>query len=485
MNKFSKYLISLLCTLCLFTACKKDEEGKNVKSDSVRISAFALKSDSTLLENLDKVFFTIDLEKGLIYNADSLPRGTDVSALKFTITTENASEVNITTIDTTYNYLKEDNRANNMSFPANIEVVSQSGSYKKQYQLKVNVHTLNPDQLYWGGVQYSKLPGEGNLSAQHTIKYQELVYCFMTRDEKQLLAIAPHPADEWQITELALSFTPNWQSLRASNEMICLLDTDNYLYTSTDGINWDSTGKSYAAIVGCIGTEVLTLTLDGENYYHDKYPQPQGFTPQLISPKFPVEGFSDMVTYNSAWLTSPQGMIVGGRTADGNLTGALWGYDGNSWALLNNQISGREGAAFFTFVTFFTEADWVTTELPTWFVMGGLNDRSSLRDIWVSNNYGITWQKAESSLVLPGYINSRGYASVVICDEIANTVYDSWHSVDMPPIPQGYRQLATYSSTSTYTIPYIYMFGGSYSIGSIYDQVWRGTINRLRFEPIP
>ena len=485
MVKFIKYSTLLLLSLVMFTACQKDEKGKNIVSNSVRISAFSLKADSTVLDNLDKVFFTIDLENGLIYNADSLPKGTIITELKFNITTDSASQVNITTIDTTYNYLKNKNIANNLFNPAKIEVVSQSGDYKKNYQLKVNVHKLDPDQLYWGGVQYASLPGNGTLKAQHTVKYQELIYCFMTRDDKHMLAIATHPAEEWQITELALNFTPNWQSLRASDDVIGVLDSDNILYTTTDGVNWTSTGNRYVAIIGCIGNEILTLTQDGNNYYHDKYPQPEGYTPQPISAKFPIEGFSDMVLYNSPWLTHPQGMIVGGRTADGNLTGALWGYDGNTWALLNNQLPEREGASFFTFVTFFTDDNWVTSELPTWFVLGGLNEQSALRDIWVSNNYGITWQKSENTLMIPGYINSRGYASVVVCDEPVNTTYSTWQSVDMLPIPEGYRHIPTYSSTEERLIPYIYMFGGSYSRGSIYDQVWRGTINRLRFEPIP
>lgn len=487
MIKFIKHLALLLVTIGTFVACEKDDNGKNVVSDSVRISAFSLKSDSTILENLENVFFTIDLENGLIYNADSLPKGTDVSALKFNITTENASAINITTIDTdtAYNYLKHENKTNNLFAPANIEVVSKSGRFKKNYQLKVNVHKLDPDQMYWGGVQYSSLPGEGSLKAQQTVKYQELIYCFMTRDDKHLLATTTHPSHDWQITQLDLSFAPNWQSLRAGNEIISVLDNNNTLYTSIDGINWENTNKKYVSIVGCIGTEILTITQDGENYYHDKYPQPEGFTPQLISAKFPIEGFSDMVTYNSPWLTHPQCMIVGGRTADGNLTGALWGYDGNTWALLNNQISAREGASFFTYVTFFTDDYWVTSELPTWFVLGGLNEQSALRDIWVSNNYGITWQKAESTLMIPGYISSRGYASVVVCDEPANTTYATWQSVDMLPIPEGYRQIPAYSSTEERLVPYIYMFGGSYTIGKTYDQIWRGTINRLRFEPIP
>ena len=485
MIKFLKHIAILLLVVCIMPSCKKDDKETKALSESVRISAFSLQADKEVLDNLENVFFTIDLENGLIYNADSLPKGTDVSKLKVKITTDKASKVNIADIDSTFDYIKNNNVPINLNFPRNIEVISQSGMHKKNYQLKVNVHKLNPDQLYWGGVQYARLPGEGKLSAQKTVKFQELIYCFMTRDDNHMLATAPHPAEQWLITELALSFTPNWLSLHTSVDAFYILDTDQNLYTSTDGINWDNTGKSYANIVGCIGSELLTLSYDGTNYYHDKYPQPEGYSPIPVSPQFPITGFSDMLTYNSPWLTSPQGMIVGGRTANGQLTGAMWGYDGNSWAMLNDQLPVREGATFFSFVTFFTDDYWVTSELPTWFILGGFNDNSTLRDIWVSNNYGINWQKAEETLMLPGYIISRGNASVVVCDEPRNTTYATWQSVDMLPLPQDYRLVRTYSSTSTQLVPYIYMFGGMSSDDYTFDQVWRGTINRLRFDPIP
>ena len=70
-----------------------------------------------------------------------------------------------------------------------------------------------------------------------------------------------------------------------------------------------------------------------------------------------------MLTYNSPWLTSPQGMIVGGRTANGQLTGAMWGYDGNSWAMLNDQLPVREGATFFSFC-------YPMSRIVSWLMMG-------------------------------------------------------------------------------------------------------------------
>ena len=155
---------------------------------------------------------------------------------------------------------------------------------------------------------------------------------------------------------------------------------------------------------------------------------------------------------------------------------------------LMNSITKRmsgEGAAFFSYVTFFVDDNWVTTEMPTWFVIGGIDNKGALRDVWTSNNYGINWTSGGENLFVPGYIMSRGYASVVICDEPINSTFSTWHSIDMMPLPQGYRCLPMRSVADENKVPYIYMFGGKAVGVNHYDQVWRATINRLRFEPIP
>ena len=48
-----------------------------------------------MLAHLDTIFFTIDLNKGQIYNADSLPVGTDVSALIANISFDNVAQAKI------------------------------------------------------------------------------------------------------------------------------------------------------------------------------------------------------------------------------------------------------------------------------------------------------------------------------------------------------------------------------------------------------
>ena len=66
-----------------------DEQITYTLSESVRVSAFSLAANDSVLANLDTIFFTIDLNGGQIYNADSLPKGTDVSALIANISFDN------------------------------------------------------------------------------------------------------------------------------------------------------------------------------------------------------------------------------------------------------------------------------------------------------------------------------------------------------------------------------------------------------------
>lgn len=485
MNRFFRYLIIVLATIGLFAACKPNDKEAPALSDSVRISAFSLVSDTTTLHNLDKVFFTIDLENGLIYNADSLPVGTPINKLVISLSTDDASAVNITSVDSTFSYLTYKTKPINFTQPVNVEVISRSKNYTKNYTIKVNVHKTDPDRLFWGGVQYASLPGSGKLNQQRTVRYNELLHCFMERDNQFFMATTSHPSQEWQITPLQLSFTPQFSTLCTAENQLFVLDENNTLYTSVDGIEWTSTQTTFSTIIGSLNNTLLAITQEGNNYYHDLYPRPQGYTPQPVAADFPISGHSDILTYNSAWLTSPQGMIVGGRTATGELTGAVWGFDGTRWAKLNTQLPVRENATFFSYVTFYVDNNWVTTEMPTWFIIGGNNDNIAMRDVWISNNYGITWESGGLDLTLPGYIIARSNASVVICEDPINSTISEWTSIDTPAMPRGYSRRHTFGATSTSLVPYIYMFGGETIDKRQLDQVWRGVINRLRFEPIP
>lgn len=115
-----------------------------------------------------------------------------------------------------------------------------------------------------------------------------------------------------------------------------------------------------------------------------------------------------MVTFVSEYdLDSPQSIMVGGRMADDNLTGATWGYDGEAWAQLQGSIKPCEGAILFPYFTFTTSEYWITTQYTSWIVIGGREAAGVADSVYVSVNNGNTWSKAPQSLAMPTYINPR------------------------------------------------------------------------------
>lgn len=216
----------------------------------------------------------------------------------------------------------------------------------------------------------------------------------------------------------------------------------------------------------------------------------------VVPADFPVSGFSNTVSYKSDWGTS-QIVFVGGRLSDGHsFSNSVWGFDGENWVSLNNvnggaggaPITPREGAMFFTYYTYkYNSSLDYYTELLTYFIIGGSDGTKVLNDIYTTTDLGGFWTKAEdgSSLSLPKDIKGRAFASVVVCEESLNIRSSQmlWNTIESPVIPTGMRRYT--KALTTEPVPFIYMFGGVNESGDLYDEVWRGVITRLTFEPIP
>ena len=118
-KRFLLYILVFALLASVGVSCNKDDEeddssvGKYTSS-STAITEFNLVNNSKILANLDSIFFTIDLENARIYNADSLPKGTDVSRMLAEITcpTCYSVEVSISNAermnDTTFVYSNSD-----------------------------------------------------------------------------------------------------------------------------------------------------------------------------------------------------------------------------------------------------------------------------------------------------------------------------------------------------------------------------------------
>ena len=99
---------------------------------------------------------------------------------------------------------------------------------------------------------------------------------------------------------------------------------------------------------------------------------------------------------------------------------------------------------------------------------------------------GIVWKKGGTSLTLPEDVPAKAYASVQVLTETPFKTQVQWLSMDAPLMNTAYKihKVITYANEE---VPYIYVFGGEGSLDGrqiTYNQVWRGVINKLSFDPV-
>ena len=249
-------IVVLLSSLPSLTSCKKDKDDDEIFSYSsstqtTLIKGFALKADENVLASLDSVHFTIDYDRGQIYNADSLPVGTDISALNVTVEFFNTVSSAIFTItdatvqaDTTIEYSSSMTKKLDFTGKTVLRVTSADESQVKDYEVKVLVHKVNPDLLVWPLEWRRDLPGYRNSAIGHKVVKQGDVYRIMVYNgvECQMLSADSPNAGTWNKQTVSLPFVPQVPSLTATPNALYVLSTDGTLYTSTDGQEWASCG---------------------------------------------------------------------------------------------------------------------------------------------------------------------------------------------------------------------------------------------------
>ncbi len=483
------YFLSIIALLFTMFSCKEEEDNDELLSESVRITSFSLDANDSVLAHLDTVFFTIDLTRGQIYNADSLPKGTDVSALVANIKFDNVGKAEVIVEKEnpedsyTINYVTHPGDSIDFTGKVTLKVTSSSGLTVKNYSLKVNVHQIIPDSMYWTApFSVRPLPcgKEVTVDAQKAIYFHGSVYSWVSVGSTTMLYTAQNPYDtDWVEQPLSLSFTPNLNSIQVAGNLLYMLSTDGELFKSEDGIAWSECGSSFYSLQGTWKSQLLGIIVEDGVYKHDYYPRPEGYTPVAVADNFPISGSSPMVTFVSSYdLENPQSIMVGGKTQHGKLTGATWGYDGYVWAQLPGSIQPCEGALLFPYFSFSTNEYWETTEYSAWMAIGGRTEQGASNSVYVSINNANTWTLAKI-LEVPSYIKPRAFASVMVVES------------DYVAKPKGWRMMPATSPmqsvtrTADYKIPYIYIFGGENNSGKVYNEIWRGAIGRLTYPPIP
>ena len=510
MRKFSPlYLVIALLVVCVAVSCKKKTEDTEQEqsyyshtASSVSVTAFALQDNADMLKNLSKVQFTIDPTNSVIFNADSLPKGTKIRKLLTSITyanTASSAQIRIKggslMSDTIFDYKNTDS----IDFTGTVHliIVSQDKLVTREWLLKLNVHNVEGDSLYWDKMARRDLPGaKPELEESRTVCFQGTAYCFTKCNGVVTLATAEHADNEvWNTTSVAMPLDADITTITANEQALYMLTNSGKLLRSGDGRYWSDCGVTWEAIVGGYDNSLLGIaTADDGTLVHDVYPQPSFFIPTAIEDNFPVKGSSDMVCSSTKWAEKPQGMILGGVLADGTVCGHAWAYDGEKWAIIGeNVIEPHYGMTLVPYYSFTAQSNWSFKKNDTYFAFGGYNELGEIDNmVYSSRDWGANWRLGDELVTLPEYIEPFAFASALVYSTeyaINTRSANAWSSFPSNPLHPWCTPIEEIHTRTTKPItewecPCIYIFGGYNEQGEQLNNVWRGALNRFTFDPI-
>lgn len=501
MNKFSHIFpaLAVMAASVMTISCNTDSsyEYEPVDYSAVSVIGFSLNSDDAVLNNLDSVFFSIDLTSAQIFNADSLPYGTDVSRLGVTINTSACSAATLHVPqgegkeERVFDYLTEADSLIDFSHGAvRFNIVSADGTNNRDYFIKVNVHQVVPDSLYWSEMARTSLPTSfARPTAQKAVSFGGKALCYTTDGRSYSVAVSDSPFDNvWTSAPVNFGGEVDLRSITAAESALYALAADGTLLKSTDGAAWTSTSEKWMSITAAYGDRLLGVRNAGGSYMLTEYP---GGDMGAIPAGFPVSGASTAVGFDSKWSESAQVIIVGGRLADGSLCGNTWAYAGDRWAKLSSGIPAAEGYAVANYTVSETDTvSWRVKESQVTLAFGGRNSLGVNNEVYISRDMGVTWKKGDTLLQLPDYMNAGAFADVLVFStryplpaaSARSRGASAWAPVALAELPRaGTRAVAP---VTEWDCPFLYLFGGVDNTGALQPYVWRGVMNHLTFRPL-
>lgn len=501
------YFISGVLALCMTAACNDDPTETTILEgdyNNCAISSFSLAKDDSILRSLDSVYFSIDMIDAKIYNADSLPKGTDISRFIVNVSAPAASSIELsfksrfTGNDTTVNITE--NPGDSINFAAGtvkMTVTSYNGQAKRDYDINVLVHTIDADTLYWDQLQQVSFPKAA--TAQKTVMYAGKPHTLLTAtDGKYYLCStdSPESYDSWTTNTSAVPAGADINTFSATDNSLYIATTAGALYKSTDGRSWTSTGASMHCVYGGYGDTLLGARHDSDGWKHVTYP---ASTERAVAADCPVSGTSQLIIYQTKWSSSDLAIMVGGKDSSNRYSGEAWAYDGTRWDRISTTgIDERQGVALFPYSTpRLSSNSWTVTEQSALLAMGGEyeteNGIEASNKVYISYDFGITWKEADSYLQFPkdypGFSSAQAFVIDYTLTSRSTFGNGAWTDLTPRSIPVWAAPVALDRSRvskpiTSWECPYIFLFGGMKADGSLLPHVTRGVINRFTFKPL-
>lgn len=474
----------------VISACNsKDDEPDTgsgyIPTESVAVTAFSLSADRRVMPNLDSVFFSIDLEHGVIFNADSLPRGTKVTALipkisyPSTVTSAVIEMTGGINREGTVNYYS--NASDTIDFTGDVKLTlgTTDNAVTKTYTLKVNVHKEDPDTIHWDRISSMALPSRmQNPKAQKSVYFGSGVLSLIEeRDGSYTLATTSDIfAGEWNKQALSLPFPPVIESLNSDPAGNLYILGDGNLMTSADGISWTVAASGWDRIIGLYGTALLGANANTLVSY------PEGAVASMQLPAgFPVSGYTVPIEFTNRWTSEPTIVLFGGVDASGKLSSASWAFDGSQWAdISDHSLPALDGLSVVNYYSYLNSAsNGLLKEFEAYLAFGGRDADGNLNNtVYVTYDHGINWQRAQQYMQLPAEVTAGyGLNALTLGTSMQSNLSNRWKSRRRLPFQID-------GDLVKWECPYIFLFGG-YDDGNVLNpDIRSGVLQRLTFVPL-
>lgn len=494
-NRFIHSLIgSVAVLLCAsgMSSCNEDSDSRSFSVPAnLAVKEFSLSADKDN-PGLDSVYFSIDLEHGVIFNADSLRKGTRIDKVVPKITFGGVvSEATIEmkggeTREGEVDFKKNPTDSIDFTGDVTLRLKADDGKISMDYRIKVNVHRENPDTMLWSKAPLAGVSMKPNPLEMKTVERNGYVISLIKESDGSYSYFMPQTADlsVHESGNLIMPFIPRVRTLCITDDATWILADDGRLWKGRHDLQkWEPTDVRMDNIIGSYTNTVVGIGSGETGKTCVVYPQGD-LGEETLPADFPLEGFSNLVTLENKWTLSPVAFFTGGRMADGTCSASTWAFDGRKWVKLSEGgIPAMTGATVIPYYNYRVAADGHSmNEYPVWMLTGGrLADGSFNKTIYISYDNGVNWSRGGASLQFPD-----DFAAVYDCDNVVVGITHRANLNEGWQVPSGLNRLkySVEGEDVIWECPVIYLFGGFGTDVKLSADVWQGVLNRLRFVPI-
>lgn len=461
--KFNSFRLILISSVIVFLSSCLGTSTVTVTSTNPCFKSLTFAANDSI-PYLSTAVFTLSansssLKDSIIINLDSLPYKTRVDSVYPTFGFISSAGARLY-FPSGYKYKKDSaliTGKDTIDFRQPLRIRNWAADAKsyKDYTIKVSVHQVDPELYIWNKALDNL--NSINATSQKTIILNDKFFNYLNDGSTNYLYTSTDGYN-WNLGSVngLPASTPLNDMIQFNGKLFMSQDAYN-IYSSADGITWtkkavsDFTFKSLLFVLNGKLWAVVKSKTDSSFHFASTSDGDIWTMIGEIPSNFPVSDFASISFASPTGKT--KGLVLGGSSASGNLLANRWSTeDGVYWVDLSTENHTLDTLAIGASVISYDSK---------LFIFGSRTDTGG-SSYKVSIDEGLSWQIPDLARnILPAGYKPRNYQSVVVFKPVA---YDKTNPI-LDDILKSNR---------------IFIIGGK-SGSTVYSDVWTGKLNRKNF----